>query len=421
MKKWAILVIILAVSLGILFWKYFPLISKAGKVEIKQVTLTYWGLSEDESTMRPLISAFENSHPNIKVNFEKQSALNYQTRTQTQIKSPGGPDIITIHESWMPEFLADLASAPDSVIPLSDYSQTFYPVATDTLVSNNKIYALPLEVDGLALFYNEDILKAVGVKLPKTWQEFINASRTLTVKSQDGQIQTAGASLGTTSNVDFWPEIIALLFLQQPGGDLRAPASSAGVEIMQFYTGFVTDPQNKTWDVNLQSSTQMFAQGKLAFYFAPSSQVSVIKGLNPNLNFKVAEVPQLPGKNIDLGSFWVKAVSNTSPNQTEAWEFLKFLAGADTMQAVNIGKPYSRVDLAGLQINDPYLGAYVAEGPYYKAWYLNSGTGDLGINEEMIKSYKESVNGILQGRDPMQMLQVTQTGVGQALGKYGVK
>ncbi|MDO8570879.1 MAG: extracellular solute-binding protein [Candidatus Daviesbacteria bacterium] len=424
MKKWVVLVIILATTLGIIFWKYYPAISNMGQEKIKQVTLTYWGLSEDEQIMRPLISAFESQHPNIKINFEKQSPLNYQTRAQTQIKaSPataGSPDIITIHESWLPAFFPDLKPAPDSSISLADFSQTFYPVARDSLVVNNKIYAMPLEVDGLALFYNDDILKAAGVKVPKSWQDFINVSRTLTVKNQDGQIQTAGASVGTTTNVDFWPEIIALLFLQQPGGDLRSPANNAGIEIVKFYTGFVTDPQNKTWDVNLPNSTKMFADGKLAFYFAPSSQISVIKELNPNLNFKVATVPQLPGKIVDLGSFWVKAVSVNSPNQTEAWEFLNFLAGAEVMQSVNINKPYSRVDLAGLQINDPYLGAYVAEGPYYKAWFLNSNTGDLGINEEMIKSYKEGVDGILAGRDPMQMLQITQTGVGQALGKYGV-
>lgn len=425
MKKWAVLVIILATALGIIFWKYYPVISKMGQEEIKQVTLTYWGLAEDESTMRPVISAFESQHPNIKVNFEKQSPLNYQTRAQTQIKSNppagGGPDIITIHQSWVPEFLADLAPVSDSVISVSDFSQIFYPVARDSLIVNNKIYAIPLEVDGLALFYNDDILKAVGVKLPKSWQDFINASRTLTVKSQDGQIQTAGASLGTTSNVDFWPEIIALLFLQQPGGDLRSPANNAGVEIMKFYTGFVTDPQNKTWDITLPTSTKMFADGKLAFYFAPSSQIQIIKELNPNLNFKVAVVPQLPGKVVNLGSFWVKVVSQNSPNQKEAWEFLNFLAGAEVMQSVNTNRPYSRIDLAGLQVNDPYLGAYVTEGPYYKAWYLNSNTGDLGINEEIIKSYSEGINGILAGKDPMQSLQITQTGVGQILGKYGVE
>lgn len=425
MKKWVILVVILAVFLGILFWKYYPVISKMGQADIKQITLNYWGLSEDESLMRPLISAFESTHPNIKINYERQSILNYQTRVQTQIKSNppagGGPDIITLHQSWLPAFMADLSPAPEFSLPLSDYSQTFYPVAKDSLVVNNKIYALPLEVDGLALFYNEDILRAAGIKLPKTWQEFMNASRTLTVKNQEGRIQTAGASMGTTTNVDFWPEIMALLFLQQPGGNLTAPASSAGVEIMQFYTGFVTDPKNKTWDIGLPGSTQMFADGKLAFYFAPSSQVSIIKGLNPNLNFKVAEVPQLPGKVVNLGSFWVKAVSLNSPHQKEAWEFLEFLAGADVMQTSNFGKPYSRVDLAGLQINDPYLGAFVAEGPSYKTWFLNSNTGDLGINEEMMASYKEGIDGILAGRDPLEMLQITQTGVQQTLEKYGIK
>ena len=77
--------------------------------------------------------------------------------------------------------------------------------------------------------------------------------------------------------------------------------------------------------------------------------------------------------------------------------------------------------MAGLQINDPYFGAYIKGGPNYKAWFLNSNTGDLGINEEIIGSYREAVNGVLAGRDPMQMLQIAQAGVQQALGKYGLK
>lgn len=413
------MVLVISALLGVLFWRFSGTLQQE-KEEDKPVTLTYWGLAEDEAVFRPVIGSYQLQNPKVKVSFVRQSPLNYRTRLQTQLQAGQGPDIFLIHSSWLPMFAGDLSSAPLEVIPEADYVRTFYPVAKELLSSGGKIYAVPREIDGLAMLYNEDILKAAGVGVPGTWQEFIDAARRVTVKNSTGAIQTAGAAMGTASNVDFWPEILALLFLQQPEGNLAEPASISGSEVLQFYTGFVLDPRNKTWDVTLPSSSQMFAEGKLAFYFATAAKAASLKAENPGLNFKVAPVPQLPNTKVSYGGFWAIAVSSRSQNQKRAWEFVKYLSFPEVIQARSTLRPYPRQDMASLQASDPILGAYISQAPYYKGWFLNSDARDGGINDEMIKLYEGALNSALQTGDARGALQAIQPGIGQVLDKYKV-
>lgn len=415
MNKTTLILALSVVILGFSLWRIVPLILNR---ETGPAVITYWDFWE-ENSISPLLREFESLHPNIKIVYNFQSQLNYRNRVQTQIKEGGGPDVFPTHNSWLPMFSADLAPAPLTLFNALDFKKTFYPVVADSFLVSNQVLAAPLGIDGLALFYNEDILIAGGVAIPKSWSDFTAAANKLTVKDAEGNIKTAGAGLGTTGNVDYWSDLLGMMLLQQPGVDLRSPTSEQTEQVLRFYTGFVTDPTKKVWDVNLPSSTVAFEEGILAFYFGPYSKVAEIKAANPNLKFKVAPVPQLPGRQIAWGSFWGEAVSGKSKRQNESWELIKFLTSKDI--AKSFAKPYARVDLANLQLSDPELGAFVAQGPYYKFWYLATEGEDNGINDEMIKVWETGVNGFLQGKSSQEVLQNISTGVKGVLDKYHVK
>ncbi len=427
MKRIIIIVLSLAIVFGFLFWKFGPGISLFNKTKAPEgpINLTYWGLWEEDALIKPLIAKYEQQNPNVKITYERKSSINYRTRVQAQIQAGVGPDIFRIHNSWLEMFLKDnfLLSAPADVFTLSEYKSLYYPIALDSFVKNNQIYASPMEIDGLALFYNEELLNNIGGKVPKNWQEFIDAATKMTVKDQSG-IKTAGAAMGTASNVDHWSDILGLLLLQQPGVNLSNPATDAVAEVFRFYTGFITDPRKKTWDVNLPNSTTMFEQGRLGFYFAPSWRAHELRIANPNLKFKVAPVPQLSGRNVAWASFWAEAVSSKSQNPKEAWKFVKFLTSSEAERILYqeaskvrlFGEPYSLVSLNGELANDPIVGAFVAQGPVYKFWYLASNTFDNGVNDQMIKYFEDGINATLAGTDPQVALQTVARGVTQVLG-----
>lgn len=418
----------LSIVLGFIFWKFGPSISLFDKPIPKgPITITYWGFWEDDNLMRSVIDTYQKQNSNVLVKYVKQSSVNYRTRVQAQVKEGVGPDVFRIHNSWLPMFIKDnsLMAAPSTVFSLPDYKQSFYPVAVDSFVRGDQIYAAPMGIDGLALFYNEEMLNGVGGVPPKNWQEFIDLASKMTVKDQNG-ITTAGAAMGATGNVDHWSDIIGLLLLQQPKVDFTNLTTPQVEEVMTFYTGFITDPKKKVWDLNLPSSTQMFAEGRLGFYFAPSWRAHELRVANPNLKFKVANVPQLSGKHVGWASFWGEAVSSKSTHPDEAWKFVKYLTSAETERVMYkeasqirlFGEPYSLVSLTPEIAQDPIVGAFVNQGPNYKFWYLASNTYDIGINDEMIKYFEDGINKVLQGTDIQSALQTVNLGVKQVMDKY---
>lgn len=427
MKKIIIIVLSLSIILGFVFWKFSPGLSLFNRSSqpSEPIILTYWGLWEDDNLIKPLVAQYQKEHPNISITYERKSSLNYRTRVQTQIREGIGPDVFRIHNSWLPMFAADLAPAPAEVFKLPDYKSLFYPVAADSFVKGNQVYGAPMEIDGLALFINTEMLEAVGGNVPKNWQEFIDTAVKMTVKDASG-IKTPGAALGTASNVDHWSDILGLLLFQQPLVDLTNVATPQVAEVIKFYTDFVTDPRKKTWDVNLSSSTDMFASGRLGFYFAPSWRAHELRVANPNLKFKVVPVPQLSGKSVAWASFWGEVVSAKSKNSLEAWKFVQFLTSQEAeklayQEAVKVrlfGEPYSLVSLGTELAPDPIVGAYVQQGPIYKFWYLSSKTFDNGINDEMIKYFEDGINATLAGTEPIAVLGTVNQGVKQVLDKY---
>jgi multiple sugar transport system substrate-binding protein len=248
----------------------------------------------------------------------------------------------------------------------------------------------------------------------------------LTVRDAAGKIQTAGAALGITSNVDHWSDILGLMLLQN-GADPANPTNNLAEDTLTFYTLF--SRSDRVWDETLPSSTYYFASGRLAMYFGPSWRVFEIKALNPNLKFRVIPVPQLPGVNLTWASYWVEGVNKKSKYPTEAWEFLKFLSTPEVMQKLYqaqsklrlFGEPYSRTDMADLLKKEPYVGVFIEQAPKAKSWYLCSRTSDNGINDKIIKYYEDAVNAVNEGASPKEALATVAQGVAQVLSQYGAK
>lgn len=451
-------VVAFAIIAAFVFWKFGPNLFQK-KPEPKASTLTIWGLWEDQDLIKPALDEYKKTHPDLTVTYVYQNSLNYRSRTQAKIDGNEGPDVFMIHNTWVPMLLKSnsIAAAPTTVVGMDEFLKEFNPVVGEDFtnykalqdlvnrspnvaegdrdkvlqqqfVKNGKIYAMPRGIDGLALYVNTDILASIGATVPTTWNEFKDTAFKATVVDDQGVIQTSGAAMGLTGNVDHWSDIIGLLFEQQPGAKIDAPHDQNGADVLKFYSDFVRDPKNKTWDATMPSSTQAFASGRLLFYFAPSWEAHALRQANPQLKFNTYPVPQLASKQVAWANYWGYAVSSHSKFQKDAWELVKFLTSPEIQtklyQAASnsngrlFGLPYSNVTLQKQLATDPLVGAFVNQGPYYKSWYLSSGTKDQGINDEIIKYYEDAVNAAAQNGDPYTALDTTQKGIDQVLDKY---
>ena len=389
------------------------------------IELEYWGLWEPDEVMRPIIDEFEQKNPGISVRYIKQSPVSYRERLQSAINSGNGPDVFRYHATWVPMLADSLAPVPAEIMSSAEFQQTFYPSAIKLLQHKGQFVGLPLEYDGLMLFYNQEILKAADETPPKTWAQLKSLASKLTLKERD-KIVRAGVALGTAENTDHFSDILGLLMLQN-GADLSRPNSPEVRDALIFYTSFVKS--DKVWSETLPNSTTAFARGEAAMMLAPSWRAHEIKGINPELKFATAPVPQVVESNqVAWASFWAEGVSLESKHQEAAWQFLKFLVAKETQKAFFaqasktrlFGEPYSDVGLASELANDPLLGALMSDAPKAKSWYLCSNTFDNGLNHQMINYYKDAVNALLTGKDVTKVLPTLSQGVQQVLTQYNV-
>jgi len=391
----------------------------------RQVTLTYWGLWEPSSTITETFTEFENQNPGVTVNYVQQSHLDYRDRLQAAIDRDDGPDLFRYHNSWIPMIKDELDTLPSSIMNTEEYNQTFYSVAQNDLNSESSYYGIPLMIEGLGLYYNKDIFQNAGKNPPTTWEEVSSLASELTVVDENDTIQRSGIALGTTTNVDHWPDIIGLMLLQN-GADPADPTTETALDAVAFYQLFSTG-DNKIWDNSLPNSTYAFAIEKVTMILAPSWRAHEISEINPNLNFAIAPVPQLPNSKVSWASYWVEGVSAQSDDKELAWQLLKFLSDKETLRTFYtaasterlFGEPFSRVDLADQLSGDPYTAAFVTDAPYAQSWWLSDRTFDNGLNDQIIKYYEDALNAILAGTAPDRALQIAKQGVTQVFSRYG--
>lgn len=415
-----LLIILLLVGGFAVFRFILPKLTKP-----KEVNITYWGLWEEERIFSGVIADYQKDHPNVKISYVRQSSRDYRERLASAFARGDGPDIFRFHNTWVPMFKNDLSPIPANVMDAATFEASFYPVVRQDLLVGNAYVGIPLEIDGLGLFINQDIFERAGKTPPSNWDDLRKTAIELTARDGQGNIQIAGVALGTTKNIDHWSDVLALMMLQN-GADLTSPTGTLSEDALTYFTLFTK--VDRSWDETLPSSTAAFAAGKLAMYFGPSWEVFEIKKANPDLRFKVVPVPQLPEGNITWASYWAEGVWKKSGVEKEAWEFLKYLSSKEVMQKLYqaesqtrlFGEPYSRVEMADLIKGDQYAGVYVNQAAAARSWYLASRTFDNGINDKMIKYFEDAVNAVNAGETPEDALKTCAQGVTQVLTQYGL-
>lgn len=422
------LIVGIAAVLGfviIMLFVIFNFISKS--TGVPKVDLTYWGLWEDDKTMQGVISDFERENPNIKIVYSKQDIKQYRERLLTRVANGTGPDIFRFHNTWYPMLSGILLPLSNDVISKEDFATSFYPVAQKDLVKNGAIYAIPLEIDTLALFINTQLFQSAGVSNPVTWNDFINDARAMTVRDETGKIKTAGAAIGTYDNVTHAPDILSLLFLQNGVDFKNIEGSSDRIQgALNFYTSFATDANN-VWDNTLDPSILAFSKGNLGMFFGYSWDFFTIKQFNPSLTFQVVPVPQLPNQNVTLASYWAEGVSFKSKHQKEAFLFMKFLTRKEVLQKLYadeskvraFGEPYPRVDLSDSLKTNQNVYTFVAQAPAALSSLFVDSTYDDGLNQQLNTYLGNAVNSILSNGSAQSAFEIFSKGITQVFQKYG--
>lgn len=389
----------------------------------KPITLVYWGLWEPREVIQPLLDEYQQQNPNITVQYEMRDPRTHWETVKARLGSEGSPDIVRIHSSWVPLLQERLLALPADIMNTQQFEETFYPVNQSFVKQDDKYYGLPLMVDGLALVYNRSLFAEEGVaNPPKTWNEFRDMAARLTKKNSSGALTQSGAALGVTGNVDYFADILGLMFAQN--GVQFADASSRvtfhettspigsnlAQEALSFYILFATS--EKSWDATWANSTEEFSQGRVAMVLLPSHRLHEVLSARPAFEVGVTTAPQLPtvggqAEAVNWANYWVESVSRVSPNGKAAWKFVKWLAEKDQQakfyrlagELRSFGEPYARRDLAGSLSADPYTLPYAQQGDSYTTWFFTSGTFNGEVNDRINNALGAGVEALINDRN----------------------
>lgn len=374
----------------------------------RSVTLQFWGTFDDSDFYEQAIGDFSRANPGIRIVYRKFNFEDYEKELINSFASGTGPDIWLMHNTWLPKHWDKIQPLPqkiegedEPIFTIKDFQDQFLDVTSADLTFGGVIYGLPVYVDTLGLYYNKDLFNTAGITSPpKTWEDFNDAVRRLTVIDGRGNITRSGATIGTAGNINRSTDILSLLMLQSGVKMITDDFSAAsfgravqsekvGEVALQYYTDFANPTKSiYTWDDRQHYSIDAFTQGQAAIMFNYSHHIATIRSRAARFNFGTAKVPQINGTPVavNYANYWAPTVSKQSKDAVIAWKFLVYLSSAQGARyyVTASNRPSARRDLVEQQKNDPDLGVFAEQALSARSWYQVDSSAIETIFAEMI-------------------------------------
>jgi multiple sugar transport system substrate-binding protein len=421
MKKIASLTII-GVLMSVLVFSGWTCTRQIG---VKPIKLTVWNLWDSSISWSSMIGYYQSyvsadgERTPIAITYVQMPSVSikeYEEMFNAALRQGTGPDILMINNSWLPRYRNKIVPLNKGAATAQSYRAKFVDVVSYDFLEGNAIYAVPLSIDTLALYYNIELLNAAGIyDPPRTWDEFSEAVKKLTVRDEKGNIKRAGAAIGTDKNVDRSSDILSLLMMQSGSTIVTdaqrvanfadpIPDSTGGVkksiggEALQFYTNYAnSDKVVYTWNPLMKYSIDAFTKGEVAMMISYSYNIPVVKEKNPNLKFAVSTMPQITGVTVPVNyaNYWAMVVSAGSTHPTEAWDFLMYITRPDINKVYlsSAVKPTALRDLVAWQQGgeDLDMAVFAGQSPTAQSWYQHDNFATDTI-------FNDAINSVVLGR-----------------------
>lgn len=247
------------------------------------------------------VKDFNAANEGINLTVDVVSWNDIYTVVNTRIANNQAPDILNI------DVFADY-QADDLLLPASDYVSDetyakFYQSFLDQSVVDGTVWAVPDLASARALYYNVDILKEVGVEVPKTWDELKDVCQKIK-DHYNGEVYPWGIDMTT----DEGQAAFAYYTWNNGGGFVDAEGnwtlnSAENVAAIEYAVDLVksgltnTDPAQET-RYDLQD---MFGAGKIAMMIAPNSLPAYCEAGGYTVNYAVSSIPTNTGESVSAG------------------------------------------------------------------------------------------------------------------------
>lgn len=298
--------------------------------EAEPVVIQFWSFhgGTEAEFLADAVSQFNETHADVQIEHTVVNQTDYiTTLIPTAYANGEAPDVLYVEPSTFTKYVEKGLLADLSPFYSDELKADVQPAALDAASYQGKIYALPMEMETLGLYYNVDMLEAAGITPPTTWDEMYQAAKTLTTDEVYGLVLPVDDSGYTLFN--WWP------FMWMNGADILSADRSACVidspemaEALDFWGGFFKEGlasaslQIGPWDIG-NVGTGFGAMQVGGTYMINSSESTY-----GDVNIDVVPFPAPAGKNsVTVAGGQKLAVNAQSPNIDKAAEFIFWMFG----------------------------------------------------------------------------------------------
>lgn len=301
----------------------------------EEVTLVYARGVDTTGANKKLVAAFEESHPNINVEFREMPAdtgAQHDQYVTTFSAQSSEIDVFDADVIWPAEFAqADYALKLDRFIEKDGIDMDAYfdgTVASGKF--NGKQWAMPKFTDAGVLYYRTDIVEDP----PETWDELIEQASALKGEggTEFGYLMQAAQYEGLITNgIEFIASYGGKIIDENNNVVANSPETVKAINKMQKIAGSDFVPDNILNFMEVETETA-FIKGKSVFARNwPYMQASAADKERSEVVGNVA-ITTLPagdaGSASTLGG-WMTMINRYSEHPQAAWEFVKFMTGAE--------------------------------------------------------------------------------------------
>jgi ABC-type glycerol-3-phosphate transport system substrate-binding protein len=338
-------------------------------------SVAIWG-TLPQSAVDSVLDELEKENEQYRnVSYRYINPLDFDSRLVTALADRSGPDLILVSHERLVDMRNRIQPVSFESFPLRDVKDRYVDGA-EIFALNDGLYAFPIAIDPLMMYWNRDILATNGfLEAPATWEALVNTQfPEIIEKDFSRTIKLSVVAMGEYANVRNAYGVISMLFIQSGSagvivdedgrysiqlqnrvGGGTDPLRSA----VDFYTRF-SKPSNTlySWNRSLPEDRQSFVAEDLAMYFGFASEGEQIQRMNPNLNFDITEVPQSGSATVrrTYGKFYGLSVLNSSSNMSGAFAVLSNFRNQGTADQIAINSdmaPAYRTSLSAGS-NDAY-------------------------------------------------------------------
>lgn len=198
------------------------------------------------------------------------------------------------------------------------------------------LYALPDTQSFMLMFYRTDILDQLGIKVPETWEEFLQASTIIQRNNMNTYVPYTQIVASTTvnagiGNLNLFPTLLAQSGLSLYNPELNATDinNEPAIEVFKTWASLYNE-----YSLNKEADFyNRFRNGVMPLGIAPYGTYMTIYSAAPEIKgrWSVATVPgSKDGNKLVAGAGTGCAIIEKSPNKKAAWEFLKWWTSEET-------------------------------------------------------------------------------------------